>query len=96
MDVLEYLNQKATLEEYDGYDKEYRVDKYKQPIQINVRIEGGTKIIRKADNSLYQSDKWYWIGKKIKAKSKINGQLIQATKEFYDFDGSFIYLEAYV
>lgn len=52
--------------------------------------------MRRADNTLYQSERRYLTDYNVKARDLIDGQSVIATKEYYDFDGSYIYTEAYV
>lgn len=96
MNIRAYLHQEVEVEEWLGCDNEYRVDEYKPIEVLPTREEGGTKLIMRSDGSIYQSSKWYWLDRKIGAKTKINGQLVIETKEFYGLKGEFIYLEAYV
>jgi hypothetical protein len=69
---------------------------FSTPKSIMTRTEGGTHIIRKSDGVMYESHKTYWSTTKFSAGSKVNGQVVMGVTEFYDTDGSFQYLEAYV
>lgn len=102
MNISKYFTVPVTYEKYNGNSNKFKVDEYLDAITVLVRIEGGTHLIRSesgmklVSTSVYESIKWYWIGQQIKAKDKINGQVVMETKEFYDANGAFIYCEAYV
>jgi hypothetical protein len=96
MNIEKYLNQEAQFQEYLGNDNDYNVEEYADEITIKCRIEGERKFIPDKDGALVVSTQSFWTLHPVKERDKLNGQYVKNVSYIYDFDGSLLYMEAYL
>lgn len=96
IDYETYFNQTAELSEFISSDNEYGQEEYTDPITIKCRIEGRRRFFRNDDDSLSVSEQSYWTTHPVKVRDRIDNQYVRFAEYIYDFDGSILYVEAYV
>lgn len=98
IDYTEYFNHPVIWEKYNSSDSEYSPDgEYSDPVIIYAWVGGAEKFQRGADSQLTVASKTYRTLTEVKAKDKIDGQVVIDAYVKYGLDGVTIeFYKAYV